>query len=256
MDDMARAHKIQLNHDQIAAMEIPNTRHSLHCFGWMDRYFHNVGDCPPNSDGELHLEPITQEEIHLEYCMDMESIANDYVSLSLFRKIWKACFPFVKIRKHKAVCLKCDICAKISSARRGRQDFKSRNYLRKLHALHRSTYMGERISYYKRRTKAEMDPDDYLSIISDGMQQAHCELPWMGNLSKKCEAIPHHIQGVIVHGRKINMFRTFHNLSNNSNVQIHTLLSTLEEIKNSCDGKKLPETIFIQIDGGAENASK
>lgn len=54
--------------------------------------------------------------------------------------------------------------------------------------------------------------------------------------------------------RKINMYRTFHNLSVNCNLQIHTLLSTLEEIKSEC-ANKLPDTLYIQVDGGSENAN-
>lgn len=77
-----------------------------------------------------------------------------------------------------------------------------------------------------------MEPQSYLSIITDGMAQSHCQLPWLGNLSsfnKSC--LPQHIQGVMMHGRKILLFRTFHNLSNTANLQIHTFLLTLEWIE-------------------------
>ena len=50
----------------------------------------------------------------------------------------------VKIRQHKAVCLKCDTCAKLSAARRKFKDHPNRSYIRQLHAAHRMTYMGER----------------------------------------------------------------------------------------------------------------
>jgi hypothetical protein len=48
----------------------------------------------------------------------------------------------VKIREHKAVCLKCDVCSDLSAARRKFKDQHERVYIRDLHAGHRSAYMG------------------------------------------------------------------------------------------------------------------
>lgn len=128
-------------------------------------------------------------------------IATSYYLLHLLLVILVCVAGHVKIRQYKAVLLKCDTCAKLSACRRQFKDFRNRCYIRRLHSLHRATYMGERLSYYARRHRAESQPNDYCSIISDGMQQSHCEIPWMGNLSKRCLALPHHIQGVIAHGR-------------------------------------------------------
>jgi hypothetical protein len=50
------------------------------------------------------------------------------------------------------------------------------------------------------------------------------------------------------------IYRTFANVKENSNLVIHTLLLQLEaKIERS---GKLPPNIFIQIDGGAENANQ
>ena len=50
------------------------------------------------------------------------------------------------------------------------------------------------------------------------------------------------------------MYRTFHNTFNAANMQIHTLLLALEDVHRN--EQRLPDTIFLQIDGGAENISK
>jgi hypothetical protein len=71
---------------------------------------------------------------------------------------------------------------------------------------------------------------DYLSIVTDGMAQQHCLLPWLANLSQFPKYLPQHLQGVMIHGRLLRMFRTFHNIKNGANLQIHTLLLLLEEI--------------------------
>ena len=85
--------RIKLNHEQISAMQIPNTHASLHCFGWMDYYFSLMGCRPPNAkSNELHLESITIEEIHEEYSGDMRSINEKPVDVSQFGKLWISCF--------------------------------------------------------------------------------------------------------------------------------------------------------------------
>ena len=226
---------------------------ALSCFGWMHFFFALVGDSMPNLD-EVHLEPIYIHEIWKEYKEDMVSVSNEYVDVSTFGKLWLCCFPHVKIREHKAVGLKCNTCAVLSDLRRTFKDQASREYIKQLHAFHRTTYMGERLAYYVRRTSGEQYQRAHLSLISDGMAQIHCQLPWCANLTT-LQALPHHIQGVIAHGRKIFMYRTFHNISNGANLQIHTLLKSLEDVMRAESGK-LPDTVYIQIDGGSENTAK
>jgi hypothetical protein len=87
------------------------------------------------------------------------------------------------------------------------------------------------------------------------MAQNHCLLPWMANLQQFSDPLAQHLQGVMVHGRALTMYRTFHTISNGANLQIHTLLLTLEEIWTR-DAQQLPDTIYIQVDGGVENVAK
>ena len=67
-----------------------------------------------------------------------------------------------------------------------------------------------------------------MSIISDGMAQIHCELPYMGNavtFPKKCTQ---HLQGVLDHGQGFHVFCTFENVKNDSNLGIYSVLSVIE----------------------------
>lgn len=100
-----------------------------------------------------------------------------------------------------------------------------------------------------------MKPYNYASIISDGMAQSHCQLPWQKNLSGNLPTLKQHIQGVILHGWRPTIFyRTFHNISNCANLQIHTLLLTLSRLLQ-LEGR-LPDTLFYQVDGGSENVAR
>jgi hypothetical protein len=125
-------------------------------------------------------------------------------------------------------------------------------------------YMGERMAYYKKRNSATKEPLKYVSIISDGMAQGHCKLPWMANLKDIDfdKQLEQHLQGVYAHGRSIGIFRTFHNVKRTTNAQLHSLLLHLESLtrKVEADGSTstipLPDTMYYQVDGGPENANK
>ncbi len=65
LTEMARSEYIFLNHEQIAALQIPNTVQSLSCYAWMSSFFKLTGDVMPNSI-EIHLEACEIKEIHAE----------------------------------------------------------------------------------------------------------------------------------------------------------------------------------------------
>lgn len=65
LTEMARSEYIVLNHEHIAAMQIPNTVQSLSCYAWMSSFFKLTGDVMPNSV-EIHLEACEIKEIHAE----------------------------------------------------------------------------------------------------------------------------------------------------------------------------------------------
>jgi len=92
-----------LSNEQLAALRIPSTVESLHCYSWMHNHFKLVGDLIPNSDGEVHIESVTKQEIWKEYKDFMITFDEQYVELDAFRSIWKICFEKVKVRKYKAV---------------------------------------------------------------------------------------------------------------------------------------------------------
>jgi hypothetical protein len=117
-------------------------------------------------------------------------------------------------------------------------------------------FMGERLQYAGRVATAMNDYEGkYLSIVMDGMQQSHSEIPWRCNNSNFNNVLKQHLQGVTVHGKASYMFRTFNNCSGGTNLAIHTLLLTLwtDYEKN---GNVLPNTIYIECDGGSENANQ
>ena len=144
------------------------------------------------------------------------------------------------------------VCASLSSLRREQTCLKNLNYCTSLFALHKSAAMGERAAYETRqvemililrffifiasicfiRARLAIDfPDSYLSLVSDGMAQHHNQLPYMANQATFSKQLAQHLQGVVCHGRCMFIFRTFHNVKNGANVQIHSFLYTLQHLK-------------------------
>jgi hypothetical protein len=103
------------------------------------------------------------------------------ITYNQFLRLWHICFPHVRVREYKQCCGKCLACMTMSESRRKTGDPRKKKYLTMLHSLHRTMYMGERLSYAARRTQAVEEPEKYLSSIADGMAQNHCLLPYFAN---------------------------------------------------------------------------
>lgn len=116
--------------------------------------------------------------------------------------------------------------------------------------------MGERESYYFRQMEAMLRPNDYMSIITDGMNQQHSKVPYLANLNEfgQQETLIQHLQLTIEHGQRIDVYRTLGNIKNDRNPAIHSLLLQLE--KRLANFGFLPPTLYIQVDGGPENANE
>lgn len=114
--------------------------------------------------------------------------------------------------------------------------------------------MGERKSYAERRRLAQTRPELYLSTIADGMAQLHCLLPYFANKMQINGHYKQHIQAVLNHGRNLVLYRSFNNNKNGANLGVHCWLLNLERCYLE-EEKKLPDTIFAQIDGGPENSN-
>jgi hypothetical protein len=247
---------IMLTPEQCGSLRLKQSVPSLLCASWMMYYFALVGDQVPNSDHEIHLEPIPKKEVYKEYVYDMEFLDEEPVTLETFLRIWKDVYPYVKVRKYKNSCGHCNLCTTLSEKRRKFRDRAGREEVTNLFALHRMSTMGERRTYYDRRLQASLSPSLFLSTISDGMQQNHCLLPWYGNSkSPGSYHIKQHLQGVYMHGDNMTVFRTFANVGGGANLAIHTWLLSLENywIRN---GHRFPNVIYHQIDGGPENANE
>ena len=233
---------------------LPNGEASLSCFVWLKHYFSNCGDDQPNRD-EVHLDQMFKKEVYADYLEDFAGIYDDRSTLSYpsFDKIWNDCFPYVKIREYKACSGKCETCCNLSTLYGKNDTTEIRRDIGDLKALHRADYMFDRTKYKERIHQAMTYPGRYLSIITDGMQQFHTELPYFCNRMGQARKVKQHLQGLTVHGKRTRLYRTVDHIKNGANVCIYILLLALDEELQSSGS--LPRTLYVQVDGGPENAN-
>lgn len=232
---------------------LPSGEGAENCYVWLKEYFDKCGDDQPNKN-EIHLDRLTKGEVYGEYVMEFQQ--NDdrcILSYQAFVDIWNTSFPYVKIREYKAVSGKCKICCMISLLMQQHKTIEAMQDIKDLRALHRVDFMSDRIKYKERISQAINFPAKFLSIITDGMQQFHTELPYFGGKYGHPRKVKQHLQGLTVHGKRTRLYRTVDHIKLGANTCIYILLLSLDEELQASGS--LPSTIYVQIDGGPENAN-
>jgi hypothetical protein len=92
------------------------------------------------------------------------------------------------------------------------------------------------------------------SLVMDGMDQSHCKVPYLGRNDGFQEALPLGVTGVKIHGYGATFYRTVATVYKSANLSIYCLLCELENWKRRY--RKYPQELYIQVDGGSENANK
>ena len=92
------------------------------------------------------------------------------------------------------------------------------------------------------------------SIIVDIMDQNSCRIPYLGTQDSFDKPLHQIIVGVKEHGDEIGLYRTIDTVGKSSNLITYCILSRLERFNQKYG--RYPEVLYLQIDGGSENANK
>ena len=95
------------------------------------------------------------------------------------------------------------------------------------------------------------NPNKYLTIIIDGMDQSKTNVPFLGQRTKSTQnlwRLQSHITGVLVHtdsswGKQVLAFVDLYQYPHDSNLTINILIRTLNELE-----KPLPPVLYLQLD--------
>lgn len=93
-----------------------------------------------------------------------------------------------------------------------------------------------------------------MSLIIDGMDQGKCLIPYAGRQDTFKDAMHMHITGVKEHGVGLTIYRTTETVAKGANLTIHCILDRLKKFNDK--HHYYPEILYLQIDGGSENANK
>ena len=112
-------------------------------------------------------------------------------------------------------------------------------------------YRKERGKYYHHREKARQNPDKYVTVIVDGMDQSKTNIPNLPRRTKSTQNLwhlPTHITGVLVHtratkGKKAFAFCDFYQYPHDSNLSINVLMTALLQALPN-----LPPVLYLQFD--------
>jgi len=211
LKDYAADFGLLLTDSQLASVKMPaKSTKAKALVQWLDKFI-TVASCINPKDGKLQIELCGLDELYLMYVNDFKEIYQEkYLGKSQFKKLFKDVFgPMVQVRKKKSVTGKCLICALLSWLRMRSKTPEEIESVSKLHAIHKIGFMGERREYYKRRAEGILP--GFLSLITDGMAQLHCILPWLKGKAQPCN-LKQHLQGTLVHGKRIFIYRTFDNI--------------------------------------------
>ena len=113
---------------------------------------------------------------------------------------------------------------------------------------HRIAQGLERTKLAKHREKCYKNPEKYLGICIDGMDQKKTELPHFLRIPKNMDEkyfIAVHVVGCLVINRtlKSKVFLNYPNIHNNSNLTIHAV----QHVLNTWEGP-LPPVLYVQLD--------
>lgn len=118
----------------------------------------------------------------------------------------------------------------------------------------------ERKKYHLHREKSRSQPDKYLTIIIDGMDQSKTNIPALIPESKSTSSLTRlrtHLTGAIVHtqsphGKLLYAFYDMMQWPHDSNLTLEVLSSILVSLRD-----RLPPTLYLQLDNcGRENKNK
>lgn len=148
---------------------------------------------------------------------------------------------------------KCDVCIEYRDQTAETDDKAEKKRLRDAYAKHLWEIKRERLVYYRNRLRAQLDRDNYLSLIIDGADQSDHGVPHFAqrsHLTEACHKLRVKLMGVIAHGRGVWAFTCPPHIAQGNNVTIQALWEVLVAIKKQ--ELRLPPVLNLQLDNTAK----
>ncbi|XP_071958009.1 uncharacterized protein [Antedon mediterranea] len=223
------------------------------CRAWFIKFCNEYGDQMP-TNGQIHLpSTLTKHDVYMHMKDEFELRNEDVCALATFYKFWCVEFKHIVIPEENRFA-KCSKCTRIKFELHKTNQKQKRQILMMKREKHLRKQNIERRKYYKHMQKARQNPNKYLSIIIDGMDQSKTDLPSFACESKetsKMWKLATHVTGVLVHGRHGHCFIDLKQFPHDSNLTCNIILTVLSEIQ------PLPPVLYLQLDNsGKDNKNR
>ena len=238
----------------------PDSQAKRMCAAWLRKYYLQYTDFDPGKDCSYACAECKQhvyEEYKTSASILLEKRANGIpiVCLRVFYDIWQRNFPKMKLRDSCNICGKCVICMHIADGRSksGNSDI-MKSAFRDAKLCHRVLYKGERKCASDRVQHALEHPSDILHITIDIMDSQGYSLPHGGSQYNYSFGVSSVIVGVLIAGVGSRLYRTVDTYHKSSDLIIEIILMEIQAFMRR--NKKAPSIIYLDADGGSENANK
>ncbi len=218
----------------------------------MAEYFDDHCDKSPVSNGQQvwHLSPDTRKkdvyELYEIWVQDHPG-CEKAVKYGTFTCLWNEKFPHVTI-PIRARFKQCDRCAELKAKYKNAQSKKEREKAREDMKRHRSLVDAERQELKNRIFRARNEPDKYLYVEMDSMDQEKTSLPHYPHPPKSMDdagKVKFHVTCARVPSiNKIFEYLYTNNLAHDSNTTVTVLDQVLGEVAKE---QKLPDELHVQF---------
>jgi hypothetical protein len=233
---------------------------TCHLATWLRLFADHCGDRLPDED--VVVLPYRQIlPIYEEYCDDISAGEGEFgvpVKKSYFYEMFNKLCVQLKLRlaRNTGAFVVCTVCDAYHSRLRKVLTVRDRDAIKQMRRAHLNKQRTQREKYYKHKRKAIANPNQYLSIIMDGMDQKKTHLPVWSRYTKDESPMEQRVVGVMVHGIRNYAFVVDSTVPGGTNLMVDILLYVLKDLDSRNELPFLNPTMFLQVDNCGENKNK
>ncbi|XP_019628130.1 PREDICTED: uncharacterized protein LOC109472715 [Branchiostoma belcheri] len=229
------------------------TERSLCAQVWLEGLAAKDGDKMPNSEQILLPASWTMNDVYLFYQEENKDDPVKPLKRTQFFKVWRTQCKHIRIPKFSRFA-KCTMCDNIKKALLEARNKKDREDVRNARSHHILLQKLQRMKYYKHSRKARRNPEQYMSVIIDGMDQEATLLPHYAQTTKDDHGLwrlKTQVTGALSHGERKCYARVDHmQYPHDTNLTLNFLTDILVQAAEEKEGH-LPPVLYIQMDNKA-----
>lgn len=247
-----------ISHGVMQSVLQPKCESNAMCCAWLRDYCARFADQNPTDD--TCFSPMNSKaDVYDEYCNSAAVKAGVNSGIKVvcertFRALWQQQFPQLKLRRSCNICGKCEVCSLIDAGSKNMGNCEAtRQLYRDCKICHRVLYKGERKAAADRVLHALAYPSEILHVDIDIMDSQGLTLPHAGQQNAFSWGIKSVLVGALVAGVGATLYRTIDTYRKSSDLTCQVVLMEIEKFVDTHE--KPPTIVYVNVDGGSENAN-